>query len=114
MTDFWAFDRFFPLLNLEQLPSIARRPAENAMFKLRDRLGAWYTQQGKSAYKQMAPAMQCMVDVGGDREWTEGYIGGLILSELWALEANAPFSTSATRLPTCTFRRPEHVRAVLE
>jgi hypothetical protein len=36
--------------------------------------------------------MQAMLDHGDDRDWSADYQGALILSELWALEANAPFS----------------------
>ena len=64
---------------------------------MRDRLAVWYREQGKAVRHQMAPAMQCMLEAADDREWSDAMFGGLFLSELWALEANAPISESGRR-----------------
>lgn len=88
------FDSIFPLLNLAKLPNLARRPAE----KLRDEalrmIEEWYTNCSNEDKKNLAPSMAGMIENAESEGWPLRDVASLVLSEIWALEANAPYGRS--------------------
>lgn len=88
---FMAFDAAFPLLNLAALPAIARRPAEKARDEALRIIEEWWVDISDEDRQQLAPSMLGMVEASEAEGWPLRDIAAFFLSEIWALEANAPY-----------------------
>lgn len=86
-----AFDAIFPLLNLSTLPAIARRPAEKSRDEALRMITEWWSTCSDEDRKSIAPSMLGMVECSESEGWPEKDLASLFLSEIWALEANAPY-----------------------
>lgn len=88
---FMAFDTAFPLLNLAKLPNLARRPAEQAREKALDMIEEWWTSCSDEDKQQVSPSVKGMIGCWEKEGWPMRDLASLMLSEIWALEANAPY-----------------------
>lgn len=94
---FLAFDQFFPLLTLKELPVLARKPAVAAREQLLDLLVEWWKTTTEEDQKGLAPQIMITWDTKESEGWTDRDFMALLLAELWALEANAPYGKSRLR-----------------
>jgi hypothetical protein len=88
-----AFDSIFPLLNLAKLPNLARRPAEKLRDKALEIIEEWWVGCSEEDKKNLAPSMGSMIECSETEGWPLRDVASLVLSEIWALEANAPYGT---------------------
>lgn len=88
---FLKFDAAIPLLSLDALPSFLKGPALTPRAELAKLIVAWYSATSPAERESMAPSITGMRECAEADGWSEQDWATLVLSSLWALEANAPY-----------------------
>ena len=92
---FIAFDKIFPLLNQTKVPLFLRTAAAGSREKLLADIGVWLTTISDDDKAIISPSNLAMLGVAETEQWTSRDMTALMLAELWALEANAPYGSRA-------------------
>lgn len=88
---FLAFDKVFPLLNLESMPSIAMKAARQSRDDMIQSLTAWWSTTTDDDRRLMNPSITVQWEIVVAQAWGVENFATCLLAEFWALEANAPF-----------------------
>ena len=94
--NFLAFDKGVPFLTLTSLPTVFRSPAIGAREKLLTQIGEWWATVTPEDRKLFAPSLTAMIEVSSAEGLSQRDWASLMITELWALEANAPYGQNSS------------------
>ena len=109
---FLAFDQVVPILALGSLPNILRRPAIRQRENLKDRVEDWLATVTHEDLETMFVGERDTLETAKSEGWSVRDRVALVLGELWALEANAPYAAIWTIVEI--LRRPKLLAEIRE